>query len=306
MGKIAVVFPGQGSQYPGMGKDIYEKSAAARSVFDMAERLAVGTRAMCFCSTAEELSLTKNTQPALFSVDLACAQALRQSGIEADMTAGFSLGEAAALAYGGVLTHEDAFSYVCRRGRYMHECATETNGAMAAVLKLTDETVEGLCSEFDNVYPVNYNCPGQITIAGEAGSLDSFIKRVTESGGRALKLPVSGAFHSPFMVRAATRLEAEFENMNLYEPQIPVYSNVTAAPYTQGDRQLIFRQIYSPVRWEQTIRNMIADGADTFIEAGAGKVLSGLIKRISGDVRIFNAENYDDILNIKQSLASVL
>lgn len=302
MGKIAIIFPGQGAQYPGMGKDLYEKSAAARAVFHMADNRAEGTADLCFSGSAEALSITKNTQPALFAVDLACAHALLQNGIKADCTAGFSLGEVVALAYSGMLSDEDAFDFVLERATVMHQVALETDGAMAAILKLSHNVVEDICAEFEQVFPVNYNCPGQITVAGAAKELDKFIMRVSESGGRAIKLAVSGPFHSPFMTKAADQLDADFSALSFSPARIPVYSNVTARPYRNTDRELLFRQIKSPVRWEETIKNMISDGVDTFIEAGPGRVLSGFVKRISRDVRIMNAECYEDILNIKKTL----
>ncbi|PKM62287.1 MAG: ACP S-malonyltransferase [Firmicutes bacterium HGW-Firmicutes-21] len=299
MGKIAFVFAGQGAQYSGMGIDLYENSPAARSVFDMAERLHPDTKRLCFSSDKTELSVTKNTQPALFAMDLACAAALDEVGIRADCAAGFSLGEVPAAAYCGLLEAEAAFRYVVKRGLYMHEAATENAGAMAAVLRLSNEQVEAVCAEFAQMYPVNYNCNGQVAIAGSADEMDAFIKRVTKAGGKAIKLAVSGAFHSPFMESASDRLYDELKQCVFMPPKIPLYSNVTAKPFTDKEAAVLMaKQVKSPVRWEQTVLNMLADGVTLFIEVGAGKVLSGLIKKISPQATLYNAERYEDIVKL--------
>lgn len=303
MGKVAFVFAGQGAQYKGMGRDLYENSPAAREIFDMAESLHLGTKKLCFETDIEELSITKNTQPALFAVDLACAAALGEADIHADCAAGFSLGEVPAAAYAGLLRKEDAFCYVVKRGFFMHKAATESHGAMAAVLKLTGEQVEALCSEFKRMYPVNYNCPGQVAVAGAADEMELFIKRVSELGGKAVRLAVSGAFHSPFMRTAAENLYIELKNYRFSSPRIPVYSNVTALPIETGAAaKLMAEQVKSPVKWEQIIRNMTADGVTAFIEVGAGKVLNGLIKKTVPGIPVFNAERYSDIESIKTAL----
>ena len=303
MGKIAFVFAGQGAQYKGMGRDLYANSPAAHEIFDMAESLHLGTKRLCFEAEAEELSITKNTQPALFAMDLACAAALGEAGIHADCAAGFSLGEVPAIAYAGLLSKEDAFSYVVKRGFLMHKAATESAGAMAAVLKLTNEQVQTLCAEFKRMYPVNYNCPGQVTVAGSAEEMEVFIRKVQELGGKALKLAVSGAFHSPFMKPASESLFKELQSYRFSFPKIPVYSNVTALPFDKEKAaDLMAEQVKSPVKWEQTIRNMVADGVTAFIEVGAGKVLNGLIKKTVSGIPVFNADKYSDIESIKLAI----
>ena len=296
MGKIVFMFPGQGAQYTGMGQKLYECSPAARAVFDMADTVRPGTSKQCFEAPAEELAVTENTQPCLYCVDLAAAAALSEAGIQPDMTAGFSLGELSALAFSGALSYEDAFRLVCRRGEYMHRAAQDSSAAMAAVLKLDDDTVKKLCAEFPNVYPVNFNSPGQIVVSGEAGVMDAFKALVVEAGGKCMMLKVSGGFHSPFMATAFDAFVQELDNYEIKTPGIPVYANVTAQPYAGDLKNILAEQIVSPVWWRTAVENMIKDGADTFIEVGPGKVLSGLIKRISGDMRVFNVEDEESLL----------
>ena len=294
---IAIVFAGQGSQYSGMGRDLYDNSAAAREIFDIS-----GAADLCFSGSDEELSQTINTQPAMLAVELAAAAALTEIGITADYTAGFSLGEVAALTYAGVFNPADAFYLIRKRAEFMTECSNN-GGGMAAVLKLSDEQVEALAEQY-GVYPVNYNCPGQITAAGLKDKLDMFCGAVAEWGGRTVKLAVSGAFHSPYMSGASEKLQDVINSLEINEPKISVYSNVTATPYTNAHDicGLLCTQVMSPVRWQQTIENMIADGADTFIEVGPGKVLSGLIKRISKDVKIMNVEKFEDMGTVKDNV----
>ena len=292
---IAFVFAGQGSQYSGMGRDLYDNSPAAREIFDIS-----GVADLCFNGTAEELSQTINTQPAMLAMELACTAALNEIGIKADYAAGFSLGEIAALTYAGAFSVADAFTLIRKRAEFMSGCS-DGNGGMAAVLKLDNNKVEELAAKYV-VYPVNYNCPGQITVAGLSDRLDSFCEAVAENGGRAVKLAVSGAFHSPYMHEAAEKLGEVIPAHTINKLKIPVYSNFTAQPYTDDVCGLLCKQVMSPVRWQQTIENMIADGADTFIEVGAGKVLSGLIKRISKDVKIMNADKFEDIETVKNNV----
>ncbi len=291
MGKIAFLFAGQGAQSVGMGKDLYDNNAAAKAVFDMGEAIRPGSETMCFEGPGEALTQTENTQPCLFLTDLACARALEAAGIKADVAAGFSLGELPALSFAGVLSDDDAFRLVTLRGQKMSECAAKHPGSMVAALKLDNAKVEEVCAGFKNVYPVNYNCPGQLSCAGAVEELDAFVDAVKAAGGRAVKLAVSGAFHTPFMAETTQALAAKLETMQVNAPELTLYSNLTGEVYPSQKEQIIetvSKQASNSVRWENTIRNMAADGVDTFIEVGAGTTLSGLVKRTLTDVRVFN------------------
>ena len=292
MGKIAFVFPGQGAQYVGMGKDLYEQDPHARQIFEMADRRRPGTSIQCFSGDQEELKQTQNTQPCLYCVDMASAYALQQAGVQPDMVAGFSLGEVAAAAFAGVLSYEEGFDLVCQRGALMQESSLQFDSAMVAVVKLPFETVEDLCRQFSYIYPVNYNCPGQLVVAGLREELAAFKDAVKQAGGKAVPLPVSGAFHTPFMGKAALGLNQRLRYAHFSTPQIPLYSNYLAEPYRDNAQELLVMQLINPVRWVETIENMIGDGADTFIEVGAGKTLSGFINKINNQVRVYNVEDY--------------
>lgn len=291
MGKIAFLFAGQGAQSVGMGKDLYDNNAAAKAVFDMGEAIRPGSESMCFEGPGEALTQTENTQPCLFLTDLACARALEAAGVKADVAAGFSLGELPALAFAGVLSDDDAFRLVTLRGQKMSECASKHPGSMVAALKLDNAKVEEVCAGFKNVYPVNYNCPGQLSCAGAVEELDAFVDAVKAAGGRAVKLAVSGAFHTPFMAETTQALAAKLETMQVNAPELTLYSNLTGEVYPSQKEQIIetvSKQASNSVRWEKTIRDMAANGVDTFIEVGAGTTLSGLVKRTLTDVRVFN------------------
>jgi len=274
-----------------MGRDLYEKSRAARAVFDCAEKIRPGTIEQCFSGGSVELARTENTQPCLYCVDLAAASALREAGVSAGMLAGFSLGELAALAFSGAITYEDGFKLVCKRAELMQKASEAVSAGMVAVLTLSDSQVAAICGEFGNVYPVNFNCDGQVVVAGRKDDLEPFLRKVKESGGKAISLKVGGGFHSPLMAEASEAFAAELSAYDIRNPEITLYSNCTSKPYDGDVRELLSKQMRSPVLWRDTVENMILAGADTFIEAGPGKTLSGLISRISRDVRVFNVED---------------
>ncbi len=294
MGQIAFVFAGQGAQYPGMGKMLCEASPAARTVFEMADHIRPGTSRQCFEGTKKELSETNNTQPCVFTVDLACAAALREAGVEADGAAGFSLGEIPGLAYAGILSEQDAFRLVCKRAELMEQCSNNNDGAMAAILGLSTKQAEQLCREA-GVWPVNYNCPGQLVAAGDAQAISALRRPAAAAGGRAVRLAVSGAFHSPAMSKASDGLAEELKGYSFRQPAIPLYSNVTAEPYGDDAADLIARQVQSPLLWQETIEHMIEAGFDTFLEAGPGTTLCGLIRRISPAVHTAGVENPESL-----------
>ncbi len=299
MGKIAFVFSGQGAQYPGMGKELYDNSPAAKAVFDMADSIREGTSAQCFEGTKEELSVTVNTQPCVFTADLAAARAVLEKGIKPDFVAGFSLGEIAALAFSGMLSDEKAFKLVCKRGELMDKAAKENPGAMLAVLKLPADKIEEICEKYPDTYPVNYNSPAQTVVATKEENVDALVEEFSALKGRAKRLAVSGAFHSPFMARAAQGLMEYMESLDFKNPEIPVYSNYTAKPYEGDYKSLVKAQVENPVRWQTIIENLAREGVDTIIEVGVGKTLTGLTGRINKDIKAVKVENSADLESLE-------
>lgn len=283
--KKAYVFPGQGSQYPGMAKDLYEAGAKGRELLEKANDI-LGFRItdIMFEGTAEDLKATKVTQPAIFLHSVVLAKCY--DGFKPDMVAGHSLGEFSALAAAGAINFEDALRLVYIRATEMQKCCEKVPGGMAAIIGLPDDEVVRICEECEGtVIPANFNCPGQVVISGEKEAVAQACEKAKEAGAkRALPLQVGGAFHSPLMEPARLELGKAIEETEIVVPVCPIYQNVTAAPTTDPVliKKNLLAQLTSPVRWTASVENMIADGASYFMEIGPGAVLQGLVKRISG------------------------
>lgn len=285
----AYVFPGQGSQYPGMGKDLYDNNPLARELFQKADSiLGFGISDIMFNGSADDLRQTKVTQPAVFLHSVISALCM---GVEfqPDMVAGHSLGELSALVASGALSFEDGLKLVYQRAMAMQECCEQCPGTMAAIIRLDDSTIETICSQTAGVVvAANYNCPGQVVISGEQAAVEAACVKMKEAGAkRALQLPVSGAFHSPLMQPAAAKLALAINEAHFYTPKCPVYQNVDAKPHTdpQEIKANLLAQLTSSVRWTDSVKNMIADGMDSFTECGPGQVLTGLIEKIQSSLQ---------------------
>lgn len=298
MSKIAFIYPGQGAQYIGMGQEFYEQTETGKKTFDKAsELLGFSMPDLCFKEN-DQLNITEYTQAAMVTVSIAMTKVLNELGVFADVTAGLSLGEYAALFAAGVMREEDAITVVRQRGILMQEAVPAGIGAMAAILALENETIEKVTKDIEDVWIANYNCPGQTVISGKKEAVDLACEKLKEAGAkRTLSLNVSGPFHSGMLVQAGEKLGKVLEGISLNTPSIPYVANVTADYVTDASkvRDLLTRQVSSSVRWQQSVEAMIADGTDTFVEIGPGKTLSGFMKKISWDVKVMNIEKLADM-----------
>jgi [acyl-carrier-protein] S-malonyltransferase len=307
MGKTGFIFPGQGSQYVGMGKELAERFPVAEATFTEAnEALGIDLRHLCFNGPEAELKLTANTQPSILTVSIAALRVLQaEIGWKADYLAGHSLGEFSALVAAEAMSFPDAVRIVRLRGQFMQEAVPVGAGGMAAVLGMEREGVEKLCqkaAQGEVLTPANFNSPGQIVISGSIKAVERAIALASEMGAkRALPLPVSAPFHSPLMEQAGQRLEAELARIEIRELKTPVVTNVEAEPNTAKERvqELLVRQVSSPVRWEDSMKRMIELGTERFVEIGPGKVLVGLLRRIDGTRQALNVEDLASLEQLK-------
>lgn len=308
MSKIAFIFPGQGAQYPGMGKDFYENIPVCREVFKEAdEAVGFSVKELCFTEN-EQLNITEYTQIAMLTVEVALLKALEEKGIRADVTAGLSLGEYGALVAAGVLSTKDAFKVIRQRGILMQN-AVPNGGAMAAVLGLDGEKIKDICDHSEGTVSVaNYNCPGQIVITGEEKAVESACEALKAAGAkRTVRLKVSGPFHSALLQETGEKLLEVLDQVEIRDIKIPYLTNVTA-DYVKDKKEVkdfLKKQIYSPVKWQQSIERMIADGVDTFIEIGPGKTLSGFMKKIDRTVKTLNIDKLEDLDKAVEALKEV-
>jgi [acyl-carrier-protein] S-malonyltransferase len=305
MTKVAFMFPGQGSLEEGMGREIVEAIPAAGVVFDEGSRAAgVDLRKLCFDTPLSEMVQTENQQPALVATSLAINEAIRARGIRPDFVVGHSVGEFAALAAARSLSPAEAIALVRERGLAMADAARERPGSMAAILGLKDEVVESICTKIANVWPANYNCPGQVVVSGSTGAVEECCEEAEQAGARrAIRLRVSGAFHSPLVDRAAERLRPAIERVHFKEPLAPFVSTVTARlEDAHRYSTLLVEQLTAPVKFTQAAGELLRNGVTVFVEVGPGNVLSGLLKRIDRGVRVISVNNLRTLNELEHAL----
>ncbi len=298
--KTALIFPGQGTQKSGMGKDLYENSSAARRVFETANRvLGFDIADMCFNGSAEDLMKTINSQPCIVTVEIAAFEALKeQTDISFQAAAGHSLGEYSALYASGAVDLEAVLKLIQKRAELMNKAAEETNGSMAAVIGLDNQTVIDILEKTENIYAANFNSPGQVVITGDKTAINLNLDKFKEAGAKkVIPLSVSGAFHSPLMKNASEEFKDFVNNFSFNDVNIPVYTNVDAKAETSGKmfREKLPKQIYSSVLWTQTIHNIADDGITNFMEIGPGKVLAGLNKKINPELKTLNVFDWESL-----------
>lgn len=305
MGKLAFIFPGQGVQTAGMGKDFYENSEVARVIYDTAsEALQLDMRELCF-EKNDRLDLTEYTQAALVTTCLAMARVLEGRGVKPDVTAGLSLGEYCAIAMSGGMCDRDAILAVRKRGIFMQEAVPAGVGAMAAVLGMTGAEIESVIEEIPDVFVANYNCPGQIVITGKAEAVQEANEKLKEHGAkRIVSLNVSGPFHSPLLEEAGEKLGEVLETISFRRLKVPYVTNVTAQCVSEKDsiKELLMKQVSSSVRWQQSVEQMIDGGVDTFVEIGPGKTLAGFIRKINKNVKVLHVSTWEDVEKTAEEL----
>ena len=305
MSRIAFIFPGQGAQKAGMGKDFYDGTSTAKEIFDRASGLlGFSMPELCFTEN-DRLDITEYTQAAMVTTSIAMMKVLmEETGIQPDVTAGLSLGEYCALYAAGVMSAEDAITTVRKRGILMQEAVPVGIGAMAAVLAMEAEKIEEVLKEIPDVWIANYNCPGQIVISGKKEAVETACEKLKAAGAkRTIMLNVSGPFHSGMLKEAGDQLGEFLEGIEIQNPRIPYVANVTAAYVTEKEevKPLLAKQVSSSVKWEQSVRAMLADGVDTFVEIGPGKTLAGFIKKITKDVKVVNIDSLEAVKALKES-----